>query len=138
MASTRIHGAASRSSGGDTARAGVESTTVMDLAARMVIELLRDGQPARFVARGGSMWPAVRDGSVIEVTPCPADQLRPGELGAFVGAHGPVDAPKRRPWLDWLHSGRDLGSLVRGYVKWDDEPASPQAAAESLLRARMI
>ncbi len=56
----------------------------------MVIELLRDGQPARFVARGGSMWPAVRDGAVVEVTPCPADTLRPGELGAFVGGHGPV------------------------------------------------
>jgi len=62
----------------------------MDLAARMVIELLRDGQRARFTARGGSMWPAVRDGALVEVTPCPARELAPGELGAYVGARGPV------------------------------------------------
>jgi hypothetical protein len=62
----------------------------MDLAARMVIELLREGQRARFTARGGSMWPAVRDGSLVEVTPCPAIELAPGELGAYVGTRGLV------------------------------------------------
>jgi len=62
----------------------------MDLAARMVIELLREGQRARFTARGGSMWPAVRDGALVEVTPCPAAALAPGEIGAYVGARGLV------------------------------------------------
>jgi thiamine pyrophosphate-dependent acetolactate synthase large subunit-like protein len=52
-----------------------------------------------------------------------------------IGATGPVDAPKRRPWIDWIHTARDQGALVRHFVKWDDQPASPAAARESLLRA---
>jgi thiamine pyrophosphate-dependent acetolactate synthase large subunit-like protein len=55
-----------------------------------------------------------------------------------LGATGPVDAMKRRPWIDWIHTARDQGALVRGYVKWDDQPASPGAAREALLRAAMI
>jgi thiamine pyrophosphate-dependent acetolactate synthase large subunit-like protein len=55
-----------------------------------------------------------------------------------LGATGPVDAMKRRPWIDWIHTARDQGALVRGYVKWDDQPASPAAAREALLRAAMI
>ncbi len=39
-----------------------------------------------------------------------------------LGATGPVDAPKRRPWIDWIHTARDQGALVRSYTKWD-EPA---------------
>src|SRR6185503_10818249 len=52
-----------------------------------------------------------------------------------LGATGPVDAPKRRPWIDWIHTARDQGALIRGYTKWDDQPASAEAARESLLRA---
>lgn len=54
------------------------------------------------------------------------------------GAVGPVDAAKRRPWIDWLHTAKDQGSIVRHYVKWDDQPASIGAAQESVLRARQI
>src|SRR4051794_19109489 len=55
---------------------------------------------------------------------------------AFVlGATGPVDAAKRRPWIDWIHTAQDQGALIRNYTKWDDQPASVPAAAESLLRA---
>ena len=56
----------------------------------------------------------------------------------LIGATGPVDAAKRRPWIDWLHTARDQASLVRGFVKWDDQPASVAAAFESLMRARQI
>jgi thiamine pyrophosphate-dependent acetolactate synthase large subunit-like protein len=52
-----------------------------------------------------------------------------------LGATGPVDAPKRRPWIDWIHTARDQGALVRAYTKWDDQPASAEAAREALLRA---
>jgi thiamine pyrophosphate-dependent acetolactate synthase large subunit-like protein len=55
-----------------------------------------------------------------------------------LGATGPVDAPKRRPWIDWIHTARDQGALVRGYTKWDDQPASPIAAREAVLRAGWI
>jgi thiamine pyrophosphate-dependent acetolactate synthase large subunit-like protein len=52
-----------------------------------------------------------------------------------LGATGPVDAMKRRPWIDWIHTARDQGALVRSYTKWDDQPASPGAAREALMRA---
>ena len=52
-----------------------------------------------------------------------------------LGATGPVDAAKRRPWIDWIHTAQDQGALVRNFTKWDDQPASVAAAAESLLRA---
>ena len=55
-----------------------------------------------------------------------------------IGATGPVDAMKRRPWIDWIHTARDQGALIRPYTKWDDQPASPGAAQESLLRATWI
>src|SRR6204780_2987808 len=55
-----------------------------------------------------------------------------------LGATGPVDAAKRRPWIDWIHTARDQGALVREYTKWDDQPASPRAAREALLRGTWI
>jgi thiamine pyrophosphate-dependent acetolactate synthase large subunit-like protein len=55
-----------------------------------------------------------------------------------LGATGPVDAAKRRPWIDWIHTARDQGAIVRNYTKWDDQPASPAAAREALLRAVWI
>jgi thiamine pyrophosphate-dependent acetolactate synthase large subunit-like protein len=55
-----------------------------------------------------------------------------------LGATGPVDAPKRRPWIDWIHTARDQGAIVRQYTKWDDQPSSPEAARESLLRANWL
>lgn len=56
----------------------------------------------------------------------------------IVGATGPVDAAERRPWIDWLHTAKDQGALIRPYIKWDDQPASVPAAMESLLRATNI
>jgi thiamine pyrophosphate-dependent acetolactate synthase large subunit-like protein len=56
----------------------------------------------------------------------------------LLGATGPVDAVKRRPWIDWIHTARDQGALVRPYTKWDDQPASPAAAREALLRAAWL
>jgi thiamine pyrophosphate-dependent acetolactate synthase large subunit-like protein len=53
----------------------------------------------------------------------------------ILGATGPVDAAKRRPWIDWIHTARDQGAIVRNYTKWDDQPASPGATRESLIRA---
>ncbi|MPZ56144.1 MAG: thiamine pyrophosphate-binding protein [Rhizobiales bacterium] len=52
----------------------------------------------------------------------------------IMGATGVVDAMKRRPWIEWIHTARDQGALVRDYTKWDDQPASPGAARESILR----
>jgi thiamine pyrophosphate-dependent acetolactate synthase large subunit-like protein len=53
----------------------------------------------------------------------------------IVGATGPVDAAKRRPWIDWIHTAADQAALVRPFVKWDDQPMSVEATAEALARA---
>ncbi|MSP89834.1 MAG: thiamine pyrophosphate-binding protein [Alphaproteobacteria bacterium] len=56
----------------------------------------------------------------------------------MLGAVGPMDSVQRRPWVDWIHTARDLGALIRGYTKWDDHPGSVPAAIESVLRAHQI
>src|SRR5579859_3345557 len=55
-----------------------------------------------------------------------------------LGATGPWDASKRRPWIDWIHTASDQGALVRDYTKWDNQPASVGAAYEALLRAAQL
>ncbi len=55
-----------------------------------------------------------------------------------LGATGPVDAARRRPWIDWIHTAQDQGAIVRAYVKWDAQPASPAAAREALFRAAWL
>ena len=56
----------------------------------------------------------------------------------ILGATGPGDADERRPWIDWIHTAKDQGALIRHYTKWDDEPRSAQASLESLMRAWQI
>jgi thiamine pyrophosphate-dependent acetolactate synthase large subunit-like protein len=55
-----------------------------------------------------------------------------------LGATGAVDAVRRRPWIEWIHTVRDQGALIRNYTKWDDQPSSVGAAQEAILRANMI
>ena len=56
----------------------------------------------------------------------------------MLGATGPWDAARRRPWIDWIHTAADQGALVRDYTKWDNQPGSIPAAVEALLRAGQI
>jgi acetolactate synthase I/II/III large subunit len=56
----------------------------------------------------------------------------------LLGATGPWDAAKRRPWIDWIHTASDQGALVRDYTKWDNQPGSVPAAIEALLRGVQI
>lgn len=55
-----------------------------------------------------------------------------------LGATGPVDSTKRRPWIDWIHTTKDQGGLIRTFIKWDDEPRSAQALVESMCRANIL
>lgn len=48
------------------------------------------------------------------------------------------DATVRRPGIEWSHTAQDPVSTVRDFVKWDDQPASLQHFAESLVRAYKI
>lgn len=56
----------------------------------------------------------------------------------ILGATGPWDAAKRRPWIDWIHTASDQGALIRDYTKWDNQPGSVPAAFEALLRASQL
>ncbi len=94
----------------------------------MLIELLREGQRVRCTARGGSMWPVVRDGATMEVTPCAAASLRPGELGAFVGAERVV--------IHRVVAHENGGVRFRGDALGYDDGVVP--AALVLGRARVV
>ncbi|MFM8546825.1 MAG: thiamine pyrophosphate-binding protein, partial [Betaproteobacteria bacterium] len=56
----------------------------------------------------------------------------------MLGATGPWDAARRRPWIDWIHTASDQGALVRDYTKWDNQPGSIPAAREAILRGAQI
>jgi len=56
----------------------------------------------------------------------------------ILGATGPWDATQRRPWIDWIHTTSDQGGLIRNFTKWDNQPGSPLAAVEALMRASQI
>jgi acetolactate synthase I/II/III large subunit len=49
-----------------------------------------------------------------------------------------MEADKRMPGAEWVHSGLDIGAIVRDFTKWDDQPASLQHFAESAVRAYKI
>src|SRR6202023_4236050 len=49
-----------------------------------------------------------------------------------------VDAAKRRPGVEWLHTAQDVAAIVRDFTKWDDLPGSLQHFAESTVRAYKI
>lgn len=51
---------------------------------------------------------------------------------------GPLDTTKRRPWIDWIHTSNDQGSIVRDYVKWVDQPYNLASVSESIYRACKI
>ncbi len=56
----------------------------------------------------------------------------------LLGATGPMDAVRRRPWIDWIHTANVQATQVRDYTKWDDQPTSVEAIPESLIRAHHL
>lgn len=52
-----------------------------------------------------------------------------------LGGNGPLDATRRRPWIDWIHTAADEAALIRPFVKFDDQPGSVQAAIYSAVTA---
>jgi thiamine pyrophosphate-dependent acetolactate synthase large subunit-like protein len=49
-----------------------------------------------------------------------------------------MDATKRRPGVEWMHAAQDNAAIVRDFVKFDDQPASHEHFAESLVRGYAI
>lgn len=56
----------------------------------------------------------------------------------MLGGTGPLDLTTRRPWIDWIHTSFDQAAMIREYTKWDDQPHTHAAIAESLLRAYQV
>jgi len=51
---------------------------------------------------------------------------------AVLGATGSLDASRRRSWMDWIQG---QGTLIRPFVKFDDQPRSTNAAVKILVQA---
>jgi acetolactate synthase I/II/III large subunit len=49
-----------------------------------------------------------------------------------------MEADKRAPGVEWIHSALDPAAIVRDFLKWDDQPASLQHFAESAVRAYKV
>ena len=56
----------------------------------------------------------------------------------FILAGNTLDATMRRPGVEWAHSVQDAASMVRDFIKWDDNPVSLPHFAESAVRAYKI
>ncbi len=54
-----------------------------------------------------------------------------------LGGGGPADPAERRP-IDWFHSANTQSELVRPFVKWDDDPTTPQGSIDAIVRAHRI
>ena len=49
-----------------------------------------------------------------------------------------MEANKRAPGAEWVHSAVDISAITRDFTKWDDQPTSLQHFAESAVRAYKI
>ena len=49
-----------------------------------------------------------------------------------------IEANKRGPGAEWVHSAIDPGAIARDFVKWDDQPTSLQHFAEFAVRAYKV
>ena len=56
----------------------------------------------------------------------------------YILAGNSLDATMRRPGVEWAHSVQDAASMVRDFIKWDDNPVSLPHFAESAVRAYKI
>jgi acetolactate synthase-1/2/3 large subunit len=49
-----------------------------------------------------------------------------------------ADSSSRRPGVEWFHTATDVAAIVRGYVKYDAQPASLQAFGEEIMKASSL
>ncbi len=96
----------------------------------LACDLLRSGQRVRLVARGWSMWPVLRDGDSVEIAPARAQDLKPGEIGAWETGAREAGGLVLHRLVRWEASG------ARGIFRGDACPApdSPVAAEQVVGR----
>lgn len=56
----------------------------------------------------------------------------------IIGATGPMEEPKRRPFIDWIHSASVQGEAIRHYVKWDAQPTTIDGVPGAFARAYSV
>lgn len=55
----------------------------------------------------------------------------------ILGGSGPLDPADRR-WIDWLHCASTQADVVKKFVKWTEEPTTPQWHLDAIAKAYKI
>ena len=55
----------------------------------------------------------------------------------ILGGSGPLDPADRR-WIDWLHCASTQSDIVKNYVKWTEEPTTPQWHLDAIAKAHKV
>ncbi|MGE3712004.1 MAG: thiamine pyrophosphate-binding protein [Hyphomicrobiaceae bacterium] len=55
----------------------------------------------------------------------------------LLGGSGPLDPADRR-WIDWLHCASTQSDIVKNYVKWTEEPTTPQWHLDAIAKAHKV
>ena len=55
----------------------------------------------------------------------------------ILGGSGPLDPADRR-WVDWLHCASTQADIVKNYVKWTEEPTTPQWHLDAIAQAHKV
>ncbi len=55
----------------------------------------------------------------------------------ILGGSGPLDPADRR-WIDWLHCASTQSDIVKKYVKWTEEPTTPQWHLDAMAKAHKV
>ncbi len=82
-----------------------------DLLADVVQQVMETGCLVRFVVRGGSMYPCIRDGDTVEVIPVTPEQVRPGQI-LFCRRHD--GRPVAHRVVDVIRGAGDTRVFLRG------------------------
>ena len=56
----------------------------------------------------------------------------------IMGATGPLAEPKRRPFIDWIHTANVQGEAIRNFVKWDYQPSTVDGVPGAFARAYSV
>ena len=56
----------------------------------------------------------------------------------ILGATGPMAEPKRRPFIDWIHTANVQGEAIRNFVKWDYQPTTVDGVPGAFARAYSV
>ncbi len=56
----------------------------------------------------------------------------------LLGATGPMDVGRRRPYIDWIHTALPQGEAVRRFTRWDYQPVGLSDTIDSFARAYRV